>query len=401
MPRVFSTAKDASKSPARSKKQEFYLSSPKTQAVVARLRYVGEYLFGGNLKVFAAATGFGHEWLRNILSEHSRFRVSTLIQFAESGIVAPEWLLCGTGPMFKDAARADSHSLPVVPQNRSLLFDTGAISPIKPAKFKLAPANKRVPANLLAEIMPLAQTIYSVRSADGPVILYLDESAIKAGVGLLVLAAVKAKLITHIVMPTAAALTDVMAAQNVPDAATALYAIQLAANNGLGLAEGLSRWAFNSADDRASSVLASSHEANIYPNVLADFGDSQMYANPGIAGAQIGAAIGATSYIDFLAFVKTVQNAANNCGLFINMGGLDGFAKFKTAITACERAIAKPDFSNLYTAHLAPTPVNHKSTYAFFGNHAVLLAAVLRSCSTVYEGNPHDKNGNRKNSVAG
>lgn len=368
---------------------------------MARLQYVGEYLFGGNLKVFAAATGFGHEWLRNILDEHSRVRVSTLIRFAESGIVAPEWLLCGTGPMFKDAARADSHALPVVPQNRSLLFDAGAVSPIRPAKFKLAPVNKRVPTKLLEDITPLARAIYSVRSADGPVILYLDESAIKAGAGSLVLAAVKAKLVTHIVMPTAAALTDVMFAQNVPDAATVLHAIQLAANNGLGLAEGLSRWAFNPADDRSRSVLGSSHTANIYPSVLADFGDSQLYASPGIAGAQIGAAIGAASYIDFLTFVKTVQNAAGNCGLFINMGGLDGFAKLKTSIAACNRAPAKPDFLQFYTAHLAPTPVNHKSTYEFLGNYAVLLAAVLRSCSTVYEGNPHDKNGNRKNSVAG
>jgi hypothetical protein len=401
MPRAFSTDKDASKNPARSKKQEFYLSSPKTRAVVARLQYVGEYLFGGNLKVFAAATGFGYDWLRNILDEHSRVRVSTLIRFAESGIVAPEWLLCGTGPMFKDAARADSHALPVVTQNQNSLFDTGAIAPIRPVKFKLASVNKRVPAKLLTEISPLAQAIYSVRSADGPVIVYLDENAIKAGVGLLVLAALKAKFVTHIVMPTAAALTDVMAAQTVPDAATVLYAIQLAANNGLGLAEGLSRWAFSPVDDRARSVLAASHAANFYPSVLADFGDSQLYANPGIAGAQIGAAIGATSYVDFLAFVKTVQSAANNCGLFINMGGLDGFAKLKTAVAACNRAPNKPDFSHFHTAHLAPIPVNHKTTYAFLGNHSVLLAAVLQSCTTVYEGNPHDKNGKRKNSVAG
>lgn len=367
---------------------------------MARLQYVGEYLFGGNLKVFAAAAGFEYDWLRNILDEHSRVRVSTLIRFAESGIVAPEWLLCGTGPMFKDAARSDSHSLPVVTQNRNALFDVGAIAPVRPVTFKLAPANKRVPAKLLAEVLPLAQAIYATRSVDGPVILYLDESAIKAGVGLLVLAALKAKYVTHVVMSTAAALTDVMAAQTVPDIATVLYAIQLAANNGLGLAEGLSRWAFNQVDDRARSVLAASQTANFYPSVLADFGDSQLYANPGLAGAQIGAAIGATSYVDFLAFVKNVQSAAHNRGLFLNMGGLDGFAKFKTALDVCRRAPDKPDFSHFHTAHLSPIPVTHKTTYSFLGNHSVLLASVLRTCSTVYEGNPHDKNGNRKNSVA-
>jgi len=363
-----------------------FRSSLKNLAILNRLKYVGEYLFGGNTAAYAEAVGFSEYWLRRILSAHTRFRVSTFMQFVESEIVSAEWLFCGTGPMLPDDTRITEISSykPVLGiQSRHPIIDTTLlappVAPICSRRKVIKPS-----AEHLAGLKGLAQAVFLARSAHMPVILFLSVESLSPSTVPIIADLLQQRIVTSIAMSTAAAFSDILRAQKIKDSAAINSTLKLAALNGVGFAEGVGRWGFQAADDRAESILATAYNLNVPAVVLANFGDSGLYANPAIGGASFGADIGATSYVDFLVFLNLVAELEGDpAGLFIDASHTaNGTTILASAVEALRRLPEPPQFQKLKRINLATTSA--------VNDYPAIFTAFSLACKSVYEGTHHD-----------
>lgn len=359
--------------------------------MIARLRYVGAHVFGGDLAAYADAVGLTEHWLRRILNNTTRFRVSTFIKFVESGLVSAEWLFCGTGPMISRPDRQDAlvaYTRPITPNSRYAVFDTLALEPglpKKPKKVACLVPNKK----LIRECIPVALQLFAARVANRPVVLFLSHLAVKAGVAPIVLELIQKKYVTGIALTGPAAVIDYAAAKKDPvDIADLADVVKTAAAHGVGLGEGIGRWGFLPGDKRERSILAAAYDSSVPATVHTTIGDSLFHMCPALYSIEFGAALGSTSYVDALVFTAQVHKMSGlDPSLFIVSGEEEPALTVLASATSAGARLAQPlSFSGLQTIWAAERKAQQPVDHSLVGNHVEVFASILTACNAVYEG---------------
>lgn len=392
MPQDVSTEKDESSEQQPSASPKPSPSSPKIEAILTRLRYVGDYVFGGDMEAYAKATGFSEHWLRRILNSSTRLRLSTFSQFVESGVVNAEWMFCGTGPMLQSAQPIDpviGYTPPAPIASRHPVFDTSLVEPaeLKPPKKrrgKIKPAKPK-------EFLQLASDIFITRSSDGPVLLFITDPDVLHEASGVIIECLKQKYITAIAMTNAVADVDVFAAKtDKHDKGSVANALKLARTAGIGFGECLGRWAFEPGDNREASVLATAYDLGIPVTVHTLIGESALHMNPAIGGADYGALLGAASYIDFLVFAEFINEFY--FGVIITAGRHHPYTQLmRTACEASRRIPApKPPMALRLAEFITFRHDFNIVHYSHGGEYAATFPAFLTACKITYEGTADD-----------
>lgn len=363
--------------------------------MLARLQYIGEHVFSGNMTAYAKTVGISTDKLKRILSRQGRFNVAMFTRFVESGIAAAEWMFCGTGPMHNRPDKLDGLAgyIATSIKSRYPVFDVFTVPPTKPKrvkKFLPLKADER----FVERCMPIAKNLLEARAADNPVVLFLDDSAIRAGVSSVVAELIRKKYVTAVAMTFEAAALDYYSTKlDGADPAALQTAIFAASRAGLGLGEGLGALGFFKEDKRARSIIALGYDFSVPVTVHATIGAHAFHASPALYGAEYGAALGATSYVDMLIFIRHLQAVdAKARSLLINSGENSVVAQqlLLTAIKAGSAAAAV-DFSRLRRAWLGNLePDILFDVESAVGPYDDLFPAFLLACDRVYEGDFDD-----------
>lgn len=368
-------------------------TSPKLKAILARLRYVGEHVFGGDLAAYGEAVGFTEHWIKRILNENTRLRMTTFTQFVESGVVSAEWLFCGSGPMLANDCRKDdiaAYVPPVTINNAAPCIDSTMLG--VPGLLEMQPImqpDEYVVTKDAMAFLPLARATFHSRANEKPVILFVNSDVICAGVTPIIKSLLANKVITHIAMTSSAAVADYQLAKaDTTDLTGFNTALKIAANSGVGIAEGIARWGLAPTDNRDMSLLAAAYDSGASASVHTTFGDTAWHLVPAINGAEFGSILGATSYVDLLAFTQQVFSLAGDPpGTFIVAGAAKPALQIlSTAIDAGHRLPEPLEFNGLTIARLSNMPAKKNLEFFLAGDYRVLFSQFLDICQAVYTG---------------
>jgi hypothetical protein len=355
----------------------------------ARLEYLCEYLFSGSYLKFAERVRADYRVLRATILGIVAPRPLLLTQVIKSGVVNAEWLMCGTGPVFRDDPDITKTPGQLSRQihSRHDVFDTSTANfheqvrcrrPHKP-EIDVSHPHEQI------EHRDIAQHVHAARVAGKPVLLYLNESAISDGAGPLAIEFFAKGYITGVALSIAAATTDVELAftGKISDGRDARIlsfvndAAQQAAEEGVGYGEALGRWASPSAPRaRTRGLIATAFDLELPVTVHGGFGETLPHFYPSRRGAEFGAALGAALYVDMLLFAAQVCECAGEIpGVFIATDG-EQAPLFLNALRAAKQARTE-DFSTVLS-HAIRGPYRHT------------VPALLAMCDAVYSGNANN-----------
>lgn len=343
------------------------------------------------MAAYAQAVGLSEHWLNRILLEDARLRISMFSQFVESGVVSAEWLFFGSGPMLASDKRKDSMAPYDPPQAIAASCDVPDLSlllPPEPVVIQpfITPA-EYVMTKEAMRFLPVARATYHARANNKPVILFLNDDVIAAGVTPIVQTLLRQKIITHIAMTSAAAVADFYAALTVKfDPSGFVSALKIGANMGLGLAESIAKWALADSDARNRSILACAYDCGAGASVHTTFGDNSLHLSPVTGGTEFGQLIGGLSYVDMLSFTQAVFNTAGDLPGSIIVAGPTQPAVpiISAAIAAGQRAITPLDFRQLKIARFSNTPGRKNLDFFVAGDYRTLFPQFLDICQSVY-----------------
>jgi hypothetical protein len=389
MPQDAST--DATQPKKQKKKQEFFRMSPKLRAIISRLKYVGEHLFGGDNAAYAAAVGLSEHWLNRILLEDARLRISMFSQFVESGVVCAEWLFCGSGPMLAADKRKDAlapYEAPTAIAPSCDVLDTTLLVPPPPVEIQpfITPDDYVITKEAM-QFLPIVRATYHSRANNKPVILFINDDVICAGVTPIIQTLVKQKIVTHVALTSAAAVADFYAALSTPfDPSGFVSALRIGANHGVGLAETLAKWSLADSDSRDRSILAFAHDHGASVSVHTVLGDTPLHLLPAAGGTDYGMLLGALSYVDWLCFAKKVcETYGDPPGTIIVAGSAKPALQLvSSAMDAGHRFPTPLDFSKVKIARLSNMPARKNLDFFLAGNYRDMFPQFLDICCVVY-----------------
>jgi hypothetical protein len=117
-----------------------------------------------------------------------------------------------------------------------------------------------------------------------------------------------------------------------------------------------------------------------------------MHTAPALCGSEYGAALGATSYVDLLIFIKHLQPTnPTKRSLFI-VSGQDSVLALQLEQTAIRASCASAviDFSQLRNAWLSDVKPDADFDLSVSAYFEELLPSFLTACDFVYKGEPRD-----------
>jgi hypothetical protein len=388
MPQDVSTAAGEKPHPKPKKRQLLFRSSPKVAAIIQRLRYAGEHIFGGDLDAYGAAVGFSKFWMTRILNPTARLRLSTFTQFVESGVVRAEWLFCGTGPMTNEF-EAESGGVFAVTSalthnNPYALFDTTLVDPFVFDSVDAIPAPVTfTDAALDPAFIPAATAIFQAHSANQPVILAVEQDVLRAGCGRLVCEFMRRKLVNAVVLSGVAAELDL---QLRPPAVANI--LRQAATAKLGAGEAFGRWGITDTARRESSILATAYDCSFPAFVRISIGEMLASVTPALYGVNFGAVLGTVAYIDTLALYEVfrLSTLGRTPGVCIVAGADVSSMRntLKTALTVC-RAVPHTDGTRPILIGLT-NDLTKSWTYAYSGEYRDVFTQLNSACAEVYKG---------------
>lgn len=375
-------------------------------SLLQRLRYVCTLYYGGRPNAMARALGVrGHSLIAAL--NHGRVpQLSFFLSIARAGLVNAEWLLCGTGPIFKEKPEALAEiDVPKLLRPAHAAFDCANVqySASKPATHRVA----KPPENVsFSAALPLARALHALRVAHGPVLLYLDAHAVRDGAGVAAVEFLHKGYVTAVATSTAAAQADLAQAifggnlidGFVPDLAELQRAAYLAAGHGLGYGEALGRWGYPTNSRRSKSFIAAAYELNLPITIHAALGEAEYHFFPTTGGAEFGAALGAASYADMCIFVEQIRHCVGpSGGMFIAVEReTAGALLLQNAQAALATRNNAPDVS-IARARLAPQPnPEQNDDYFISGEPRLTLSALLTACDAVYDGSADDARRSRR-----
>lgn len=378
--------------------------------VQARLQYITDYCYAGDPCKFARAIGVTTEMISYALRLNPRVNIRLLAHIIARTNIRAEWLLLGAGPVFAGRVGSPKETpgaleLPVVLKSRYPTFDPLTVG--FPPAFTSVPSTTvdgttELAAGITADHFSAAQAIYAARIAHKPVVCFLGEPAMAAGAGVLTGELLAKQYVTGVATTGQGLVRDIDAA-NIVNPPDLNYIARLAANQGLGYGEALGRWGFDRRDAKKRSVMHAAYTLGVPATAHVEVGEIDQHASATVRGAELGAAIGAASYTDFLIFTEQVRQALAPDdffgGVFIIAGeahrGLNLFFRAYAAVAAT--GITPSAFTVILLSN-TPQPFfqeqvrSHGGHYhTLQGNYRANVCHLLEACTAVYSGKiPHD-----------
>ena len=278
------------------------------KTVVARLVYACNLLFGGSTHEFAAAAGVCYRHLYKVVYGHSRLTVNMAAQIVARTGIRAEWLLCGAGSVMATPEDADA-GLVLPPKINSTFrpFDATAYTPgtefFPPEQISL----HDVTINDLAPYNDAARAIFAAHTNSKPVGFFLGNEAFAVPAAQLVFPFFTTRYADFLVMTLSAAAHDIHAAQ-IGTPIDINTVARFAAARGIGYGEAIGVVGFSAGADRQKSLLARTHDINLPAIISVEIGELGRHTAPPMRGAEIGAAIGASAYVDLLVYTEQLRN---------------------------------------------------------------------------------------------
>lgn len=363
-------------------------TSPEFLALIARLKYVGDFLFSGNLSAYAAAVGMTEEWLKYVLDSANRVRLATFMQFVNSGLVSAEWLFCGTGPMLMSNVVVDPIGGVTPLQNinsRYAVLNTFALAPLKLPEIP-EPKTSTVEHNSATnqQIVSVARQVFISTTNAKPIVLFVNAAPLMANIAPTIAEMLRKKYLTGVALSLAAAELDYQHSGQVDPSAFNDVVIR-GAKSGLGLGEALGAFIANrTTNDK--SVLAAAYSAGVPITVHGSVGESPMHFCAAKNGAELGAAYGATSYVDSLVFAEQVRNmAGDTMSLFLNLGSVaPGLPLLSSAMAAAQEGLGLT-FNRLKISRFTSRQVKSNLDACVCAPYDWSLSNLLNACDTIFE----------------
>lgn len=372
----------------------------------ARLQYIVDYCYGGNKSRFARAIGVDPKVLDYAAKVKSPVNVRLLIHIVMYGPIRAEWLLCGAGPMLVGQSAAPKEipgllELPTALKTRYPFFDTLTVG-VPPAFVTVPEAIAELPdeSAMSAEHIAAAQAIHTARVADKPVVCFLGAQALAAGAGIVAGAFLTHQYVTGIATTGQGLVRDIRAA-HITSPPDLNYIARLAANNGIGYGEAIGRWGFDKRDEKHRSIVNAAYRIGVPVTAHIELGEIDQHASTTVRGAELGAAIGAASYTDFLILTEQIRALLSGPvgGVFVVAGeaerGLNLFFRAYAAVKAA--GITPTEFTviimgNTHQPHFQEQVRSHGGHYyTLQGNYRANVCHLLEACTAVYSGKiPND-----------
>jgi hypothetical protein len=350
------------------------------------MKYLCELLYGGNVRVFAQKLGIRSRRLRDALEGEHTLWMHVLLQVVQLGLCNAEWLFCGTGPI---RPQEKTVSEPPITLAAGIVSSHPRLNTLEVQYEQVLkppiPTISQAPPDETA--FSQARAIYAARSANKPVVLFLGHEAVAENVGPTVNTMLEKGYVTGVALSSAAALRDFERAlfggrASRADGLHELLALNTAAlraaTSGMGYGEVLGRWGFPVESNRAMSVLARAYELHRPATVHLALGDSMHHFFPAKFGAELGAALGAASYVDMLVFAAEVRELQGNpSGVFISADtGEHAVRLFSNSLAAYEgeRDSLADDVTQIFIRR------EYRHTFP----------ALLTACDAVYAGTADD-----------
>lgn len=361
--------------------------------VIYRLRYLCDVLFGGDSGEMAFSLNLCSRELGKIFRGEIRATIRFLAHVSATLDICPEWLLCGSGPVYRTPYDTAGIELPVKLHSSFRLFDTVGESvvvaqPNCPIQIK---SDEKIVD--LSPYLVAGKAFYTACSNHQSIGFFLGSSF---------LTALESKTITQFY---AAGFADVLvvsleyafadAAKICPASHIDINMIaKFAANRGIGYGEAICTAAFSPAADRTGSVIATLHDMGHPVLVTAEIGELATHTAPALHGAELGAAIGAATYVDLLVLTEQLKTffaapggvfvLAGNCqrGLRLilqRMASLDATVANMTGFTFVVFSSFDSDTEKLIT---------HFGGHVIFLNNPTTAAftQLFQTCNDVYAG---------------
>lgn len=365
--------------------------------VKARVQYLCDVLFAGDYHEMALAAGLCYRQLYRILYGHSRLSIRLAGQLVSRLGVRAEWLLCGSGDVMPWPEQAEHYSY--LPKINSCYYTLNTHDVTSGTYFLPAvqpDIATAVPDYVKQNYVSAARHIFAARTASKPVLFFLGAAAFTDSTSKLWAQFFSKRYATMLAVTLAAVCADLAQADEMPRPDINSLALTAAAA-GAGYGETICQHGFRTAAARQRSLLASVFADGHPVFVSTQLGEVPNHVTPFVRAPELGAAIGAASYVDLLAFAEQVPNFSGTPGGVILAAG------------DCERAVQ---------TFLAQFPVlrhTHTNLSGFtfvlfsdaedlrasifddilhFGGNVVQLSAptatsiqyLLRSCDDVYAG---------------
>ena len=373
--------------------------------IQARLQYINSYCYNSDRYKFARAIGIVPAVLKRALFDTPQMSLRLVAQVIMHTSIRADWLLIGAGPMFSGQRGVPkiipgALSLPASLQTRYPFFDTLTVG-VPPAftSVPISVVESEPAAALTAEHIAAAQAIYSARIADKPVVCFLGAQALSAGAGILAGEMLTQQYITGVATTGQGLVRDIQAA-NIVTPPDLNYIARLAANQGLGYGEALGRWGFPHRDVNRRSVVHAAYTLGLPATAHVEVGEIDQHASATARGAELGAAIGAASYTDFLIFTEQIRHMLSDTGgVLIVAGeadrGLNLFFKAYAAVKSTGVSLSAFTvilMGHTIQPHFQEQVRSHGGHYhPLQGNYRANVCHLLEACTAVYSGNiPHD-----------
>lgn len=355
------------------------------QAIRARVKYVCDFLFAGNLSRFSTALGVNYGHLRKALYDRGQVTSKMLAQIVSRTHVRAEWLLTGSGPMMVDVEnRVESgFQLPFTLQSVFPVFDAGLLPGTPIAKKKARRPRKRSSDSVL----DAAQEIHACRVFGRPVCFFLGADAFAEKRPRLV-----AQEFVRGTYATSVAVTGGCLPYELAADFDVNFAARSAALHGIGLGEALCRWG----DLRKRGVFARVCNSHVPITVHAELGEVAFHLQPTLRGAEMGAAWGAAAYVDHLVFAEQLREfSAHRGGVCVILGEPARWLRLIDAtLTALSAAISDNSFGDFAVIQLGESAHDTQEKvkshgghfYHMKGTYGAAAQKLLRACVDVFDG---------------
>jgi hypothetical protein len=257
----------------------------------------------------------------------------------------------------------------------------------------MSPYATELASNVSPEHITVARVIHSARVENRPVILFIGATAIHAGAGIVSAELLRKKYVTAVATTGTGLMADIRAAE--PKVLNDLnYVARMAATQGIGYGEAAGRWAFDPKDNKTRSLIYAAYELGVPATIHVEVGEMAEHAYPSGIGAELGAAIGAATYIDLLVFAEQVRQLCQTdrgVMLFIGdaMRGLHLFLQTRAAVPCVgdRPGFHAVLFDNHVQPDFAPHVVSHNGTHhKLTGTYRANVTNLLEACDGVFSG---------------
>lgn len=313
---------------------------------VLRLCYVRDVFFFGSTSAMAKACGVVAAHLRRVLSGHSQLTLKMAASLVSRLGLSAEWLLCGTGSVFSATAPHVDFFLSAPETKRRAQVKTTAVrfslelpaqlsSPwvaLSDAAFAHTP--RAVPFGTAGSnpstiddcsYVAAARAIYTARANLNCVGFFLAVSGLFSGGPQLLMPFFDVAYSDFVVVTLSGVLQDLVLAEVAPAVdvhAAAKRAFCSGAGYGASLAADLRRCT-------ATSLVVSLSQNDFPFFVAPELGELSQHSGPVVAGAELGAAVGAAGYADSVFVTELLRQHGSGSGaVFVLSGEVERGARY-------------------------------------------------------------------------